>query len=177
MDNDNDVLRDLTPDRLDEVVGAVGLTVVVLFYAEWSGSSRLARAAFEGVARESREVTFVLVDIDQFPSVPLRFQVQSVPTILLFRDGIERKRLTAPLETRRLLAELEGFLQYDQQSYSTRSNMPRIDSTASSTGEAPSELLIRVYVGGDDDAEFDEIARNVEAVVRYLGYGDASGTR
>lgn len=70
-----------------------GITLVD-FYADWCGPCRMLTPVLEKVAQELRGVvTIAKVDIDHAQKVASTFQVTSVPTLILFKDGQEVGRL------------------------------------------------------------------------------------
>ncbi len=64
------------------------------FYADWCGPCRMLTPVLEEVAGEMQgKATFAKLDIDQNQEVAKRYQVTSVPTLILFKDGKEVNRL------------------------------------------------------------------------------------
>jgi thioredoxin 1 len=66
--------------------------VLVDFYADWCGPCRMMTPILERVAAESKAV-IAKIDIDSAQSVAGNYQVTSVPTLILFKDGKEMGRL------------------------------------------------------------------------------------
>ncbi len=61
--------------------------VLVDFYADWCGPCRMLAPMLEDVARESPDAKIVKVNVDHSPRLAARYGVNSIPTLLVFRDG------------------------------------------------------------------------------------------
>lgn len=63
-------------------------TVFVDFWAPWCGPCRMLAPIIEDIAREQKfELKFVKVNVDDNPSVVIAFNIQSIPTIGVFKNG------------------------------------------------------------------------------------------
>jgi thioredoxin 1 len=62
--------------------------VLVDFWAEWCGPCRALAPTVNALAAEfDGRVTVAKLNIDENPSVPGRFQIRGIPTLLLFKNG------------------------------------------------------------------------------------------
>ena len=79
---------DVTDETFEkEVLQAPG-TVLLHFWADWSGSSKIIAPALEDMAFEMGDVvTFARINVDESPATPDKLGIRGVPTLLLFRNG------------------------------------------------------------------------------------------
>lgn len=86
------LIRELTDENFDE--GVARGVVLVDFYADWCGPCRMLAPIIEELAQEmSGKLTVAKVDTDKATSVAAKFEVTSIPTIILFKDGNLVKRV------------------------------------------------------------------------------------
>ena len=74
-----------TKENFNELIGK-GL-VLVDFYADWCGPCKMIAPVLEQISAEDKDVTIVKVNVDQEQALAMQFQVQSIPTLILFKDG------------------------------------------------------------------------------------------
>ena len=77
---------DLDTASFDAAVSKNRLTLVD-FWAEWCGPCRMMHPVFERMAKKYPQIKFARVNVDQVQPVAQRYQVQSIPTFLLFKEG------------------------------------------------------------------------------------------
>ena len=89
---DKNLIKHLTDDSFTQEI-AKGVTVVD-FHAEWCGPCRMLAPVLEQVATDVKgKAKVVKVDIDSEQKTAAQFQITSVPTLILFKDGKEVNRL------------------------------------------------------------------------------------
>ncbi|MBI5273236.1 MAG: thioredoxin [Chlamydiia bacterium] len=90
--SDKSSIKHLT-DETFEPETKKGVTLVD-FHADWCGPCRMLAPVLEQVAKEVKgKAAVVKVDIDSEQKTASRFQITSVPTMILFKDGKEVNRL------------------------------------------------------------------------------------
>ena len=101
----------LSTATFDETVNGGEGPIVVDFWAEWCGPCKMITPVLEEIAGElGGQVTIAKLNVDDNPEVAMRFNVMSIPTLLVFQGGEVRKRLVGAKGKSQLLQELDEFL-------------------------------------------------------------------
>jgi thioredoxin 1 len=99
---------ELTKYTFDETIRSASLPVVVEFWAEWCPPCKMIAPALESIAVEHvPSVHIFKVNVDEHPELATRYQVQSIPTLLVFRDGALTRRMVGARGRPQLLQEIE----------------------------------------------------------------------
>ncbi|MGH2443965.1 MAG: thioredoxin [Chloroflexota bacterium] len=86
--------------------------VLVDFWAEWCGPCRNIAPILETLADEySSTLKVTKLDVDQNPDTMTKFAVQSIPTLILFKDGQPVERLVGYMPKDRLLSRIKPHLE------------------------------------------------------------------
>lgn len=81
------MIKDLTKEDFNsEVIETKGI-VLVDFWAPWCGPCKMLAPLFEELDSEMDDVKFVKVNVDKNVSLAREYKVQSIPTLVAFKDG------------------------------------------------------------------------------------------
>ncbi|MBV8079015.1 MAG: thioredoxin [Actinobacteria bacterium] len=86
-------MREVTDASFEQEVLNAGRPVVVDFWAPWCGPCRAVQPVLEQLSGETEKVEFVKLNIDDNPSTASRYDVLSIPTVILFDGGEPRETL------------------------------------------------------------------------------------
>lgn len=84
--------------------------VLVDFWAEWCGPCRMVAPILEEMASEHDTISIAKLNVDENPQVAMQHDVMSIPTLIVFKDGVEKKRLVGARSKAALLDELTEFI-------------------------------------------------------------------
>ena len=101
----------LTEQTFDEEVKGSSEPVLVDFWAEWCGPCKMIAPILEEIASEQGgKLRIGKVNVDENLELGRRFDVMSIPTLILFRDGEPQLRIVGAKGKGQLLQELHPFL-------------------------------------------------------------------
>ncbi|MDO5033208.1 thioredoxin [Corynebacterium sp.] len=78
---------DITGETFEQTVTAEGITLVDA-WAEWCGPCKRFAPVFEKASEEHPDITFAKLDTEANQELAAGLQIQSIPTLMIFRDGI-----------------------------------------------------------------------------------------
>ena len=104
-------LLELTNETFDEEVGASEVPLIVDFWAEWCGPCRLVAPVLEQIAIENAgKIRLAKLNVDDAPAIAQRYSIMSIPTIMVFKDGVMKKKIVGAKGKGQLLEDFAEFL-------------------------------------------------------------------
>ena len=100
----------VTDDNFQAEVLEADKPVLVDFWAPWCGPCRIVAPHLEELAGERDDLKIVKLNTDENPQVSASYNVMSIPTLLLFKNGQVAHQIVGALPKNRLVQELEPAL-------------------------------------------------------------------
>ncbi len=102
--------RKVTESSFDSDVLKANGPVLVDFWAEWCGPCRAIAPSLEDMAKDmAGKLTVAKINIDENPSIASKYQIRSIPTLMVFKDGKPAATYPAVQQFARVVCEESGF--------------------------------------------------------------------
>jgi len=101
----------LTDTTFDEEIKASDEPVLVDFWAEWCGPCKMIAPTLEEISKDfAGRLKVAKLNVDDAQNTARRFEVMSIPTLILFKDGEVRLRIVGAKGKGQLIQEIDPFL-------------------------------------------------------------------
>lgn len=101
----------LTEATFSEEVNSSELPVLVDFWAEWCTPCKMIAPILEELSTENLgKIKIAKVDVDANPGLARQFDVMSIPTLLVFKDGVPERRIVGAKGKAQLVEEISEYL-------------------------------------------------------------------
>ena len=101
----------ITTENFQDTIQGDGI-VLIDFWADWCGPCKRFAPVFEKASEENPEITFGKIDTEADQDIAAALQIQSIPTLMAFRDGILVFRdagVMNPKQLRELIEQVQGL--------------------------------------------------------------------
>ncbi len=106
-----DAISTLTQSNFAEQIATADKPVVVDFWAEWCGPCKMLAPILDEVAGEHADkISVAKVNVDENPDLARQFDIMSIPTLIVFKDGQPAHRFQGASGKAGLLQKLDDFL-------------------------------------------------------------------
>jgi thioredoxin 1 len=103
-------LPEVTDSNFQAEVIESATPVLVDLWAPWCGPCRIIAPHLEELAREREDLRIVKLNVDDNPQTAAKYNVMSIPTLLLFKNGQVAHQIIGALPKARLVQEIEPAL-------------------------------------------------------------------
>ena len=101
----------LSTATFDETVASSDLPVLVDFWAEWCGPCKAIAPILDEISTEHGDrVRVAKLNVDDNPDIARRYDVMSIPTLILFKEGTAEARLVGAKGKNQLIEEISPHL-------------------------------------------------------------------
>ncbi len=90
----------------NEIIENAGIALVD-FYADWCGPCKMLSPIIDEIAEERTDITVGKVNVDENNSLAAKYNVMSIPTMIIFKNGKEQARVVGVRPKEDILAELQ----------------------------------------------------------------------
>lgn len=88
---EHNVKNDSTIKEFQQLVKEQEGQVIIDFWAVWCGPCRMVAPVLQDIS-ENNNITILKVDVDHNPVLAQAFNIQSIPTLMFFKNGVENRR-------------------------------------------------------------------------------------
>lgn len=105
-ENSMNVIK-VTNDTFEKEVLNSNIPVLVDFYADWCGPCKMLSPTVDEVANENDDIKVVKVNVDEAQDIAIKYQVMSIPTLVVIKNGNEVNRSVGVIDKEEILSMIK----------------------------------------------------------------------
>jgi thioredoxin 1 len=99
------------PSSFDDLLKTHDKPILVDFWAEWCGPCRMVSPEVAKLAKEWKDkVTVIKINTDEKQNIAMKHGISSIPTLILFKQGKEAKRISGAMSSEQIKKIFEPFV-------------------------------------------------------------------
>ena len=87
------MLKKLNVENFEAEILNFNGTALVDFYADWCGPCKMVAPIIEAIANERTDITVGKINVDESAELAMKYNVMSIPTMIVFKNGVEQTRI------------------------------------------------------------------------------------
>ena len=95
----------ITNENFNDLINSENTTLID-FYADWCGPCRMLGPVIDEIASEKKDINVGKINVDSEKELANKFGIRSIPTMIVFKNGKEIKRLIGFLQKDEILSKL-----------------------------------------------------------------------
>ena len=81
------MVKYVNAEALEELIASTNQTVYCDFWASWCGPCRMVAPILDEIAEEREDIKVCKINIDEEPELASEYQIMSIPSLMVVRDG------------------------------------------------------------------------------------------
>ncbi|MCB1157777.1 MAG: thioredoxin [Leptospiraceae bacterium] len=104
-------MKQTLPTSFEELLATHDKPILVDFWAEWCPPCKMLSPVVEELSKEWKDkLTVIKINTDNKPAIAGKYGIRSIPTLILFKDGKEVKRVSGAMPLQKLKATFGSFV-------------------------------------------------------------------
>ena len=96
----------ITNKNFEEEVLNSDKPVIIDFYADWCGPCKMMSPIIDSIAEENQELKVGKINVDEAGELAAKYNIMSIPTIIIFKNGNEYKKIVGVTSKENILKEI-----------------------------------------------------------------------
>lgn len=96
----------ITNKNFEEEVLNSNKPVIIDFYADWCGPCKMMSPIIDNIAEENSDIKVGKVNVDEAQDIAIKYNIMSIPTIIIFKEGKEYKKFVGVTSKENILSSL-----------------------------------------------------------------------
>ena len=112
----NDSAMEITHNEFKDIINNSHKLVIVDFFADWCMPCLMLTPVLEELADNMKEVKFVKINVDDNQELSRKYEVRSIPCLIIFKDGKEVDRIIGNKAKEEIEKRINNFLMKNHES-------------------------------------------------------------